>query len=107
MGKASAINAGLKVAEGEIVVLTDVDAKVHIHALRSTLHLSSRGELMAFRKDLVDRVDADAVSDDFHILLKVRKRGYLCVSAEDAFVSEMDVEILGRQLSHKRRTMSA
>ena len=153
-GKASAVNAGLEVAEGDIVVLTDVDAKADASALRNLVEsfadpevgavvgnialrggrsLVSRmnsffyqlfrervrhwessvdsasffsGELMAFRKDLVDKVDADAVSDDFHILLKVRKKGYRCVSAENAFVSEMDVETLIGQISHKRRTIA-
>jgi len=153
MGKASAINAGLKVVGGEIVVLTDVDAKVDLKALRNLVEcfadpevgaavgsvalqsgrsLISRmnsffyqffrervrrwessvdsasffsGELMAFRRDLVDKVDADAVSDDFHILLKVRKKGYRCVSAENAFVSEKDVESVSGQISHKRRTI--
>jgi len=148
------VNAGLEVAEGDIVVLTDVDAKADASALRNLVEsfadpevgavvgnialrggrsLVSRmnsffyqlfrervrhwessvdsasffsGELMAFRKDLVDKVDADAVSDDFHILLKVRKKGYRCVSAENAFVSEMDVETLIGQISHKRRTIA-
>jgi len=154
LGKPAAINAGLRVAEGEIVVLTDVDAKVEADALRnlaksfadpdvgaavgnvalkSGRSLISRmnsffyqffrervrrwessidsasffsGELMAFRKDLLGEVDDDAVSDDFHILLKLRKRGYRCVSAGQAFVSEMDVETVSGQISHKRRTIA-
>jgi len=153
LGKPAAINAGLRVAGGEITVLTDVDAKVQVDALRnlaksfadpdvgaavgnvalkSGRSLISKmnsffyqffrervrrwessvdsasffsGELMAFRKDLLDKVDADAVSDDFHILLKLRKKGYRCISAENAFVSEKDVESLSGQISHKRRTI--
>jgi biofilm PGA synthesis N-glycosyltransferase PgaC len=62
------------------------------------------GELLAFRKQLVEKVDEKAVSDDLYILFEVRKKGYRCVCDERAYVVEKDVETLRGQINHKRRT---
>lgn len=43
----------------------------------STTFLS--GELCAFRKDLVDKVDEDSIADDVNIAMKIREKGYRAI----------------------------
>lgn len=62
------------------------------------------GELFAFRKSLVSRIDPNVLSDDLYLLFEIRKRGYRVV-ASDAKVYEEDVPSLRGQINHKRRTM--
>ncbi len=151
LGKASAINEGLKASTGEIVVLTDADAvlkedsletlvesfaddtvgavvgnvvlggdgllnkmnsmfyrffRQNIREWESKLDSVSffSGELLAFRRPLMQSVDERAVSDDLDILFEIRKKGYRCVCDERAYVFEKDIETLGGQVNHKRRT---
>lgn len=153
LGKPAAINEALKVATGEIVVMTDADAMLDVGAVTKIVscfsdssvgaavgnlkltqgktlvskmnsaffylfregvrELESKidsvsyfsGELLAFRKDVLEQIDPTVVSDDLFILFEIRKRGYRCVSEKEAFVFEKDVETIGGQLSHKRRTV--
>jgi len=46
------------------------------------------GELLAFRKELIKRLPHDVIADDYHILLRVREKGYRCVSEPKAIVYE-------------------
>lgn len=46
------------------------------------------GELLAFRRQLVDSLPGDVVVDDYYILLTVRQKGFRCVSAPKARVYE-------------------
>jgi len=62
------------------------------------------GELFAFRKSVVSKIDIDVLSDDLYLLFEIRKKGYRVV-ASDAKVFEDDVPSLRGQISHKRRTM--
>jgi len=152
LGKPHAINAGLAVAKGEIVVLTDADAFLNVESLKRLVRnfadesvgavvgnltldgndtvnrmnsafykifrQSAReweseidsasffsGELLAFRKSLVDKIDENVLSDDQYILFEIRKKGYRGVCEKEAFVFEKDVETLQGQLNHKRRTL--
>lgn len=152
LGKPHAINAGLSVAKGEIVVLTDADAFLHVESLKRVVRnfadenvgavvgnltldgndalnrmnsafyrvfrQSARewesaidsasffsGELLAFRKSLVDEIAENVLSDDQYILFEIRKRGYRGICEKEAFVFERDVETLRGQINHKRRTL--
>lgn len=62
------------------------------------------GELFAFRKSIVSKVDVDVLSDDLYLLFKIREKGYRVV-ASDAKVFEDDLHSLRGQINHKRRTM--
>jgi cellulose synthase/poly-beta-1,6-N-acetylglucosamine synthase-like glycosyltransferase len=46
------------------------------------------GELFAFRRELVDRVDEDAAADDLSIALTIRKKNYRIVYSPDVEVTE-------------------
>lgn len=46
------------------------------------------GELLAFRRKLIDSLPEDVVVDDYYILLRTRREGYRCVSAPEAKVYE-------------------
>ncbi len=152
LGKPNAINAGLAVAKGEIVVLTDADAFLNVESLKRLVRnfadenvgavvgnltldgddtinqmnsafyrffrqgareLESEidsasffsGELLAFRKSLVEKIDENVLSDDLYILFEIRKKGYRGVCEKEALVFEKDVETLRGQIDHKRRTL--
>ena len=152
LGKPHAINAGLAVAKGKIVVLTDADAFLNVESLKKLVRnfadenvgavvgnltldgndtvnrmnsafykifrQSAReweseidsasffsGELLAFRKSLVDNIDENVVSDDQYILFEIRKKGYRGICEKEAFVFERDVETMRGQINHKRRTL--
>jgi cellulose synthase/poly-beta-1,6-N-acetylglucosamine synthase-like glycosyltransferase len=62
------------------------------------------GELCAFRKSLLERVEEDIINDDRYILLKIRSKGYRCISEPLARVYEKDAESVKGQMNHKRRT---
>lgn len=62
------------------------------------------GELCAFRKSLLERVEEDIINDDRYIFLKIRSKGYRCVSEPLAHVYEKDAENVKGQMNHKRRT---
>ncbi len=62
------------------------------------------GELCAFRKSIVGRLDEDIVNDDRHILLKTRSNGHRCLCEPLAHVYEKDAENVSGQIAHKRRT---
>jgi biofilm PGA synthesis N-glycosyltransferase PgaC len=62
------------------------------------------GELCAFRKSLLERLDEDIINDDRYILLKIRSRGYRCISEALSHVYEKDAEDVSGQIHHKRRT---
>jgi len=62
------------------------------------------GELCAFRKSLLERIDEDIINDDRYILLKIRSKGYRCISEPLARVYEHDAENISGQIMHKRRT---
>jgi len=151
LGKPSAINAGLAVAKGDIIVLTDSDAFLeatslkklvrnfadsHVGAVVGNLILECNnrinkansqfykffrqrvreleaeidsasffsGELLAFRKELVKKVDENILSDDQYILFEVRKRNYRAITEREAFVVERDIGSIWGQINHKRRT---
>ena len=150
-GKASAINEALKVARGEIIVLTDANAIFHENSLlnlcrnfddpeigavggklsippdsfASSLYSSffdffrnnSRineskldcpsffsGELIGFRRELVDKLDYDAISDDLDLLIKVRKKEFRCIIDEKALVWERRPAKFSEHLVQLRRT---
>jgi cellulose synthase/poly-beta-1,6-N-acetylglucosamine synthase-like glycosyltransferase len=46
------------------------------------------GELLAFRRELVDSLPGDVLVDDYYILLTIRQKGYRCVAAPEAKVYE-------------------
>ncbi len=46
------------------------------------------GELFAFRRDLIERINEDAASDDLEIALSIRKKGYKIRYSPDAEVKE-------------------
>ena len=62
------------------------------------------GELCAFRKSLLERLDEDIINDDRYILLKIRSKGYRCISEALSHVYEKDAEDVSGQIHHKRRT---
>lgn len=151
-GKASAINAALKQASGDIVLLSDADSLLRDDAInkivrnfadssvgavvaryemkgKSTLsksvsvlfsffrekvrHFESiidsssyfTGEFLAFRRDLIESIDEDAIADDMFILFEIRRKGYRCVTDPDSVVSEyLPIQASGT-LEHRRRTM--
>lgn len=117
-GKASAINFGLEVAKGEIIVITDANAEFEPTALSGLIdtfndnvgaalprltpsgklglwdrlfykmhHVYKRlesevdsvfivfGELFAFRRALIDKIDENVASDDLEIAFNVRRKG--------------------------------
>jgi cellulose synthase/poly-beta-1,6-N-acetylglucosamine synthase-like glycosyltransferase len=152
LGKASAINQGLRECESDIVILTDAEASLERKAVKELVknfadesigavvgnltitpgkstsskmnHLFYQifrqrlriwesmfdsasfwsGELCAFRKSLVERLDEDIVNDDRYILLKIRSKGYRCICEPLSHVHEPDAENVLGQLMHKRRT---
>lgn len=152
LGKASAINLGLKECKDDIVVLTDADARLERETVRELVknfadqsagaavgnltiisgksmaskmnHLFYRifrqrlrtwesafdsasfwsGELCAFRKCLLERLDEDIINDDRYILLKIRSKGYRCICEPSSHVYERDAESVLGQIMHKRRT---
>jgi cellulose synthase/poly-beta-1,6-N-acetylglucosamine synthase-like glycosyltransferase len=131
LGKASAINFALKQANGEIMFISDANAKFQptllsemikefdettgavlprlipsgklslwdmlfykVHHIYKTLESNSDsvflvfGELFAFRKALVPRIDEDVASDDLAIAFIVRRRNYKIRYAPDLKVVE-------------------
>ena len=62
------------------------------------------GELCAFRKSILERLDEDIINDDRYILLKIRSKGYRCISEPLSHVCERDAENIMGQIDHKRRT---
>lgn len=62
------------------------------------------GELCAFRKSLLERIDEDIINDDRFILLKIRSKGYRSICESSSRVFERDAENLSGQIMHKRRT---
>jgi len=62
------------------------------------------GELCAFRKSVLERLDEDIINDDRYILLKTRSKGYRCITEPSAYVYEKDAENVSGQIDHKRRT---
>jgi cellulose synthase/poly-beta-1,6-N-acetylglucosamine synthase-like glycosyltransferase len=62
------------------------------------------GELCAFRKSVLERLDEDIINDDRYILLKTKSKGYRCVSEPSSYVFEKDAENVVGQITHKRRT---
>lgn len=62
------------------------------------------GELCAFRKSLLERMEEDIINDDRYILLKIRSKGYRCISEPLSCVYEKDAENVRGQINHKRRT---
>lgn len=62
------------------------------------------GELCAFRKSLLERLDEDIINDDRYILLKIRSKGYRCISEPLSHVYEKDAVDVSDQINHKRRT---
>jgi len=152
LGKSSAINRGLKECKGDIVVLTDADARLEREAIRELVknfadqsvgavvgnltiisgksivskmnHLFYRifrqrvrtwesrfdstsfwsGELCAFRKSLLERLDEDIINDDRYILLKIRSKGYRCICDPSSLAYEGSPENVLDQITQKRRT---
>jgi len=131
LGKANAINFALQEAKGEIVILSDANAKFkpnllfelvqkfddntgavlprllpsgklsfwdkifyEVHHVYKNLESNSDsvfivfGELFAFRKALVTRIDEDAVSDDLEIAFTIRKKNYRIRYAPEVKVVE-------------------
>ena len=62
------------------------------------------GELLAYRRDLIDFIDSDIVSDDQFILLKIREKGYRCIAEPASIVSENIVTSIGDHIRNRRRT---
>jgi len=62
------------------------------------------GELCAFRKSIIEKIDEDIINDDRFILLKTKSKGYRCISEPLSAVYEMDAENVSDQINHKRRT---
>lgn len=63
------------------------------------------GELLAYRRDLVEAIDEDAVADDQFILLKIRQKGYRCVTEPATKVLEYIPKQSLQTFQHRRRTM--
>ena len=150
-GKAFAINEALKVARGEIIVLTDANAIFHENSLlnlcrnfddpgigavggklsippdsfasslyssffdifRNNVRISESkldcpsffsGELIGFRRGLIDKLDDDAISDDLDLLIKVRKKEFRCIIDEEALVWERRPAKFSEHLVQQRRT---
>jgi cellulose synthase/poly-beta-1,6-N-acetylglucosamine synthase-like glycosyltransferase len=61
------------------------------------------GELCAFRKSLLERLEEDIINDDRYILLKIRSKGFRCISEPLSRVYEKDAEDVSGQTKHKRR----
>ncbi len=130
-GKANAINFGLKAANGEIIIITDANARFEdtaisglvarfdenvgavlprlipsgnvdlwnrlfykMHDVYKTLESDIDsvfivfGELFAFRRTLIDKIDEDAISDDLEIAFTVRRKGRKIKYAYDVEVTE-------------------
>jgi cellulose synthase/poly-beta-1,6-N-acetylglucosamine synthase-like glycosyltransferase len=64
------------------------------------------GELLAFRKKLIERLPVDAVTDDYYILLKVKEKGYRCVSEPKAIVYEKTPMKVEKTAKRTRRVVS-
>lgn len=62
------------------------------------------GELCAFRKPLLEKLEEDIINDDRYILLKIRNKGYRCITETLSHVHEKDAEDVSSQINHKRRT---
>lgn len=62
------------------------------------------GELCAFRRSILEKLDEDIINDDRYILLKTKSKGYRCISEPLANVYEKDAENVSGQITHKRRT---
>jgi len=70
-------------------------------AVDSTPFLS--GELCAFRRRLVDRLDEDTLADDMNVALQVRRAGYRCVVVNGATFSEQRSNDLTELMETKTR----
>jgi cellulose synthase/poly-beta-1,6-N-acetylglucosamine synthase-like glycosyltransferase len=63
------------------------------------------GELLAYRRVLVEAIDENAVADDQFILLKIRQKGYRCVTEPASEVLEYIPDQARQTFQHRRRTM--
>jgi len=64
------------------------------------------GELLAFRKALINRIPTDSICDDYYILLDVRRRGYRCVYEPTAVVNETPPQTIKGQVARTRRVVA-
>jgi poly-beta-1,6-N-acetyl-D-glucosamine synthase len=64
------------------------------------------GELLAFRKKLVDSLPGEVIVDDYYLLLTIRHEGYRCVSAPEAKVYEQPPSKSSGTLERTRRVVS-
>lgn len=62
------------------------------------------GELLAFRRQLVESIDPEVIADDQFILLEVRRKGYRCLTEPASEVTECIVDSLRDHIRHRRRT---
>ncbi len=62
------------------------------------------GELCAFRRSLLAKLDEDVINDDRYILLKIRSMGYRCVCEPLSRVYEATPVGFSAQITQKRRT---
>jgi len=68
--------------------------------------ISLDGKLMAFRKDLLPEIPADAVVDDLEINFRLRSQGYRSVIDDRAIVHEVGPQNLRAELRQIRRRVA-
>ena len=64
------------------------------------------GELLAFRRSLVENLPQNSVCDDYYILLKVISKGYRCISEPKAVVYEAPPSTIKGKIKRTRRVTS-
>jgi cellulose synthase/poly-beta-1,6-N-acetylglucosamine synthase-like glycosyltransferase len=67
----------------------------------SSIHMS--GEITAFRKDIVKKVDETSLSEDFDMAIRIRKAGFRIIYEPDAVAFEPAPENVNDLLTQKKR----
>ncbi len=132
-GKASAINYGMKYASGDVIIITDSNAMMNQQAVKkiarhfsnkkigggsiywkierflrqnesmidSAIHMS--GEITAFRKGVIDKIDESSLSEDFDMAIRIRKAGFRILYEPEAVAYEPAPENVKDLETQKRR----
>lgn len=64
------------------------------------------GELLAFRRTIVNHISSDSICDDYYVLLAVRRKGYRCVSEPLAIAKESSPPTILGKLRRTRRVVA-